>query len=772
MRKKFIRRAALIGAAMSSLTAAQAQAQAAPEQPATADEAEGHSAIGEIVVTARKRAENLQDVPSAISALGAEQLEDLQISSFQDVGRTVPNVHIQKQAGSPTAPQFNIRGISAGSLNFQVDSGVALYVDGVYLGRPGNSGFDLADLERLEVARGPQGTLFGRNSTGGAISFITAAPTGEFGLIGEATVGNFARRRGRITLNTPEWNGFSARLTYVHDENTGYVKNSAPSRTYLFGEPFGPKTAARSFGANNIDSFLAAVRYTNGDALTVDYKFDYTDLVTTLDGMQLLNAGPTFSAATNFANQPALGGTNVVSLTRLDRLPIDSIAPSTQKTWGHSLTVNWDINSDITLKYIGAVRGFTVNTASELDGNVLVDPAGSGQPFQLLAAALYARQRQYSHELQLIGSSGKLDWVLGLFTFREKAYRNSTGTSNLIAPTGQPIPITNPGSYAGGGSLIDVLNKSHAAYAHLNFTPIEGIEVAGGIRYSYDDRTEDDLVDLPRTPPRGRYSATQDRFNYDTSIKAAITDDINVYAKFATGHVSGGIFNSVEFAPETVKSYEIGLKSELFDRRLRFDIALFDAKRKNRQVGGFLPGPGSILINAGGDHAQGVEIESSFVPVAGLTFTANYGFADVEGNKGVRPQQPRHTAYLAADYETQLASNGTKLRFRIDAQYEGRQFRRACPIGSSESTTLGCINLQNANLALDRALIIPGTWDLGARFTIADIPLGSGKGSISLWGKNLTDNDKLEYLFQVFPLQVLGTFQTPRTYGIDFRAEF
>jgi iron complex outermembrane receptor protein len=113
------------------------------------------SGLQDIVVTARKQAESLQDVPTAITALNAEMLQDLQINSFQDVGKTVPNVLIQKQAGSPTAPQFNIRGISAGSIDFQIDSGVALYVDGVYMGRPGNSGFDLADLERLEVLRGP-----------------------------------------------------------------------------------------------------------------------------------------------------------------------------------------------------------------------------------------------------------------------------------------------------------------------------------------------------------------------------------------------------------------------------------------------------------------------------------------------------------------------------------------------------------------------------------------------------------------------------------------
>lgn len=752
------------GIAWSALAADTAHAQAGAG-------AEETGAIGDIVVTARKKAESLQEVPSAISALGADQLEDLQINNFQDVGKTVPNVFIQRQAGSPTAPQFNIRGISAGSINFQVDSGIALYIDGVYLGRPGNAGFDLADLERLEVARGPQGTLFGRNSTGGAISFVTAAPTGKLGVIAEGTVGNYERWRGRITINTPEWNGLSARLTYVHDENIGSVRNSAPRRTYLFPAPFGAKTAASTFGANNTESVLAALRYRNDAGFTVDYKYDYTDLDTTIDALQLLNAGPTFTAITKFPDQPALGGTNVVSLTRLESLPIDSVSPSTQTSWGHNLTATWDVRDNITLKYIGGLRGFTVNTASELDGNALADPAGSGNPYQILAAVRYAHQRQWSHELQVIGHSTDLDWVVGLFSFREKAELNSPVIFGLVAPVGQPIPIANPGSYLAGGNLLDVLNKSQAAYAHFAYRPFEWIELGGGLRYSHDDRTEDDLLNSPRTPPRGSYTAKQDRVDYDASIKLDVAEHADVYGKFATGYVSGGVFNSVVFKPETVRSFEIGVKSEWFDRHLRLNVALFDAKRENAQVSGFLVGPGAILINAGGDHSKGIEIESTLVPVEGLTLTANYGFTDVETTSGVRSQQPRHTAYLAAEYEAPVGDSLTA-RLRFDGQYQSKQYRLPCPAGATASQITGCSNLANADLALDNALILPARWNLGARATLADIPIGRAKGSVSAWVKNLTDKREYEYLFQVLPLQVLGTFQTPRTFGLDLRLEY
>ena len=738
--------------------------------------------LTDIIVTARKRSENVQNVPTAVTAMDAKLIADLQIESFQDVGKTAPNVVIQKQAGSPTAPQFNIRGVSSGSINFQIDSGVALYIDGVYLGRPGNSAFDLADIERIEVLRGPQGTLFGRNSTGGAISFVTAGPTGKFGVVVDGTIGNYQRRRGRITVNTPEWNGLSARVTYVHDENTGYVKNSGPRRTYLYPKPFGPQTSADSFGANNNESVFAAVRYTGIDNLTLDYRFDYADLVTTLDAMQLLNGGAAFDGITNFPNQPALGGTAVESLTRLDRVPIDGLAAASQKTWGHSLTAVYDLNDALSVKYIGALRGFKVNSTSDLDGNALVDPyGGTGGYFQALAAVRYAKQRQWSHEFQLLGHFDRLDFVGGLFYYREKAYLNSPVIFGLVAQPGQPIPIVNPDSYLAGGDLLRVLNKSYAAYAHVDFRLTDDLELSAGTRYSKDDRTENDLLAAPRTPtvPRGSFSVKQGRFDYDASVRYRFAQDSSIYAKFTTGFVSGGIFHGAEFDPETIKSYEVGLKSEFLNRRVRVNLALFQADRKALQVTGFDPNQGgNILLNTGTERARGIELETTVVPVDGLTLTGNYGFTDVKPKAEssnpaatpVRSYQPRHTAYLAAQYEAAAFPDGTTLSFRVDGQYEGKHYRLQCPIGALQSPTEGCLGSGDA--ALDRALVIPSSWQIGARMTFADIPLGSVKGRISLWGKNLNNSNKPEFLFPVFDTWAVGTFQAPRTYGVDFGVEF
>lgn len=188
-------------------------------------------------------------------------------------------------------------------------------------------------------------------------------------------------------------------------------------------------------------------------------------------------------------------------------------------------------------------------------------------------------------------------------------------------------------------------------------------------------------------------------------------------------------------------------------------------------MAGFLVGPGSILVNAGGDLSRGVEVETTIMPLEGLTLTANYGFTDVQTSSGIRTQQPRNTAYLAAQYQVPVGAEGVSLRLRVDGQYQSKQYRLICPVGATASEATGCSNLQNANLSLDNALIVPARWDLGARATLTNLRFGAFKGSISLWGKNLTNSQKYEYLFQVLPQQILGTFQTPRTYGLDVKVE-
>ena len=242
----------------------------------------------EVVVTARRREENLQQVPTAVTAIGAQDLADLQINNFGEVGLTVPNLNVQTQFGSGSIAQYALRGQDSGTLSFEADSRIGLYLDGVYLARPSAAVFDLADVCRLEVLRGPQGTLFGRNATGGAINFVTCDPAEEFEADIEIGISNYDGRRVRATLDTGRYGAFSGRLTYLHNEHDGYVDNTSAGTVTRLAAPFGTITAADTAGLEDQDAFALALRYDNDEALQVDYRFDYADKKNSQLGVQLL----------------------------------------------------------------------------------------------------------------------------------------------------------------------------------------------------------------------------------------------------------------------------------------------------------------------------------------------------------------------------------------------------------------------------------------------------------------------------------------------------
>ena len=181
--------------------------------------------LDEIVVTAQRQSQNLQRVPVSVTALGGETIERLKIANITSLNTLVPNLNVSVQPAGSTVPTLTIRGVTGGQASPGADNGISLYVDGVYTGAGYGAISDLADIERIEVLRGPQGTLYGRNSTGGAINFITRGPSGQFGLRQEFSVGNRGRFRAKTRLDLPEWNGFSAVISYLHDEHRGWARN-------------------------------------------------------------------------------------------------------------------------------------------------------------------------------------------------------------------------------------------------------------------------------------------------------------------------------------------------------------------------------------------------------------------------------------------------------------------------------------------------------------------------------------------------------------------
>ncbi|WP_311269540.1 TonB-dependent receptor domain-containing protein [Sphingobium sp. WCS2017Hpa-17] len=728
-----------------------ASAQEAPDQAVDA------GGLRDIVVTARRTAESLQRVPVAVTGFDEQSIANLQIRDFGDVAKSVPNLDSQRQFGSANAPQFYMRGVSTGSLKFEQDAGIGLYVDGVYLGRPAGTAFSLAEIERIEVMRGPQATLFGRNSTGGAINFITAAPKGEFSVRAEGTYGNYDRIKGRISVDLPSFGPLSVRVSYLHDENEGYVKNLTPGIVIDFAKPFGKTVSAKTFGAENTDAVSLAARL-NLDALVLDYKFDYTDKVSTQLGAQLLyTPTPEAYATPGSVSVPA-------SRTRLGALPLDLTSPSHLKVQGHSLTATWEASDIITLKSITAYRKFNENVGgNDIDGAALVDAAGN--PYTPLGSVQTRKQHQWSQEAQFLVKTDNLDLVLGGFYFFEKGRDLNPVFLSASFPVGETLTPSATAPLSAGGFLSDyflgndsaVRNKSYAGYAHATYRLGEAVELAGGVRYTKDKRRETLYAAAFIAPPTTVYSASGDHWDFDATASYIFSPRFRTYARFATGYVSGGILNGIAFKPETVKSYELGVKGDFLANRLRVNANIFQADRKNLQVLNFTPANGSYLVPLDKARDRGFEFELTAIPTSGLTYSVTLGYLDETLSQALGPRQtqaPKFTGNMALQYDLPASGNGSYLSFRGDASFKDN--RNSNPVPAAETNIITRL----------RSRV-----DLGARIALNDVPIANTKARISVWGQNLTNNKELEFARDLGG-PVIGVFQVPRTYGLDIGFAF
>jgi iron complex outermembrane receptor protein len=725
--------------------------------------------IETVIVSARRKKERMQDVPTAITAISAKEIENMKIETIVDIGQNVPNMKVTQQAGS-LAPAFNIRGIANGSLNVQVDSGIGAYVDGVYLGRLSATAFGIADLAQIEIMRGPQGTLFGRNSTGGAINLITADPSGVMGINADIGFGNFKERRQKVGIDFPSVGGVAARLTVAHRENAGYVTNTAPIETFKIAG-WGDFTTSRNAPANDSDSALLALQF-KGSKLTLDYKFDYSRSSQSIAYRQILNLDPSASAGFPALSVP-------VSFNYLDALPAAFESPASMKVMGHAFKASYAINDQLTAKYIGAYREYRINNG--LNGAYGAGLWGDGTTFGApLIAVRRERQHQFSHELQLLGKTGPLDWIGGLFFFEETARTDSPVMLRALGFPGlQPgVPyIINPDTdyYVGQKNL--AVNRSVAAYAHATWSITNAWTASAGIRHTKDDRKEHvdnagrlargGRVILPGTVNRDFYYEGS-HTDYELSATYKVGKDASAYAKYSTGYVSGGILTGGIFLPETARSVEAGLKTTMLENRLRMNLAIFEMKRKNLQIEGF-GASGYSMVNIGASKSDGLELETTYKPVEELTLSGSLGIISVSNTGPYRSDQPNKTAALGAEYRFRRIGDGIVPAFRIDGTYMAETTRLKCPVGMS-AVRNDCVGVPN--LALDAKAVQPPVKQLNAGLTFSNISVGSGTGKISIWGRNLINQNNVAYMFSVGGTTLPGIFEKPRTFGIDFSLSY
>jgi iron complex outermembrane receptor protein len=693
------------------------------------------SGLAEIIVTAERRQQNVQDIPISITAFDTRALETKRITGIADLLGAVPNVQLTPFPNVATSQRIFIRGV--GNVNDQItqDPSVAVYVDGIYSARIQGQATEVAELERVEVLRGPQGSLYGRNATGGAINFITRAPEfGKFSASQRVSAGNYDLFEARTFVNIPVADRLAAQLSYYHSQRDGFVENLG--------------TGAPRFGDQRRDAYRAALRWQPIDGLDVRYSYDRSDVGDT---------APYALVPVGFyplkADRPSQSSPFVTNLQRNDIT-----------AQGHSLIVSADVTDSLQIKSLTGYRKldtqYNQNNAPGLFGPF---PANRNQFFQ--------KQDQFSEEIQAIGElAGKqLQYVAGLFYFEESATNYDTSRQyNFNA--------ANPGLNFVERN-VDAKNKAYAAYAQLTYSPdaLDGLHVTVGGRYSYDKRKGSFQRSVtPASGPQvvgpfGEGRRTSKDFSPNATIAYDFSRDVNVYAKVVSGYKTGGfnvnassLAKFIEgFGPEDVLSYEAGLKSEWLDRALRFNLAAFHMDYKDIQVG--VPdalNPSLVdIINAGKARIRGFELDLTALPAPGLTFTASYGYLDARFTRVVNAaganiasrfpfvQAPKHTLATAVNYDFGATGIGTP-SVNVSYSYVDKQFSQPG----------------------DARYIIPSYGLLDARLTLSDIPLRPVAAKLSLWGKNLTDAEY--YITHANFFAPGAQFGTPRTYGVDLTVNF
>jgi iron complex outermembrane receptor protein len=747
--------------------------------PARSDEA---GTLDEIVVTARKVEENLQKVPVAVTALNAAALQEHSIKALSDVQSQVPNLVLKESAVEPQALTVAMRGQEQNDIPLTADPSVGVYIDGLYYPRTLGLKGALVDLDRVEVLRGPQGTLYGRNTTGGALSLYTANPTftnnGSFQVGG----GNFNAWDFAGVGNLALSDDAALRVVVQHGAHSGYAEDAAGrgletqdswlTRAKLLVK-LGPDVQALLFANYQHNSAGGGLWKLNSLApATSCPTIGLPGCAFTLESA-LEKFGPGILAPGN-ANAPGQFGATIAQLQSYigsDPYRTNTTTPSSSKFYGSTvgLDVRADLGGDITARSITGYERLNRNNNFDTDGT----------PFTGVTSNLISRDRYLSQELQLLGSRANVSWLAGLYFGDE---RGSEGGLNSILPflLGPELPI----EFAAA-----VKNTTYAAFAQSIWEFVPGWRLTTGARYSWDDRqiisnnTQGSVGCVVPAPgviitPHGASECPrsfEDRFSapsWTVSLDHQFTDDVLSYARVAHGYRSGGEnfrgANTPEsfapFSPEYVTEYEVGAKMELLERRLRLNSAVYTDNYTDIQRSISIPTaagvPTTRIANAAAAKIRGVELESEWHVVQSLTLTAAAGYTDAYYTKFLDPilgdlsslpfAFPRWTASGGARYVQHVPDGDVS----VQADYRWQSAQDLVP--------------QNLNPAAFRQ---PAYGLLGARI---NWHLDRFDTDIAIYGKNLTD--KVYAVSGVsleasigFGVLVIGQ---PRVFGAEIRKHF
>lgn len=674
-------------------TALLAAALVATPAMAQSDQA-GPAQVEEVVVTATRRSESLQDVPLSITAIGAEEIRQTGSVRFNDLSYSLPNVAILENSGAPSFTNVSIRGINGRA---------GIYVDDVPIGE--SSGFNtyLIDVDRVEVLRGPQGTLFGNNTLAGTIHTITRKPGDDFQAEGLIAAGDYNQINVAGLVSGP----------LIDGKLSGSI-----AATYRDREGF---TAIRGGGRGNDDNGFGArakLRFTPNDqfdaVLSVDT--DYT------------NISPYYYKLT----RQLTPGAGPVALDPDIHNDIVEAGPQTNKSsrriYGGSLNVSYDLGG-YALTSVTAARKTTYGLARDGDYSAL----------NKLYLSLDSTFEQTSQEFRITSpDEGRFTWLAGAFYFRTVSKSDgqtlvgpdyeaggglTVGDLQALGLAPDPYIIPTPAS--------ETTDTSYALYASAAYEITPQLKIQGGLRYSSEE-IETEIV------PAQSFSTTDDNLSPSLSLTYQPTDDINLYGTVSQGWYRGGFNTSAvivigerAFKPEQLTNYELGIKSYWFDRRLLVNAALFymDYTDLQRTQSFIIAGsPVSTTTNAASTTVKGFELELQARPIEGLSLTARYGYQDAKYDSypnaptftATGPQvldlsgtdlpfAPRHSASFIGRYEWSVAS-GFRAWIGGDVGYKSRYQLNSGPVSLVPFFVVEPSTLVNLNIGVETE---DGRWSLG-----------------------------------------------------------
>ena len=736
--------------------------------------------LEEIVVTSRRREENLQDVPASVVGLSADDIEVRGVQRIEDLSVMVPNVSLLGGSFGVNQASFTMRGIPR----------VSTFVDGIW--QATSSGLllrNLVDIERVEVLRGPQGTLFGRDSTGGAIRIVTKRPAEEFGVRGSATVGSYDRRDLQIAVDVPITDTFRSKWAVASLYRDGYVKSLTIDRDYGSLEN---EVARGDLVWEPTDRFAARLIYersqqrSNGQPRVIEgvYPGIETSSLRLNVAEQYTAAGYEFTNRTHASGFP--GGEVGKWETKMDS-ELDATDILTSQ---YTLDLTYDVTDLISFQSLTGYREQTSKDFTDWDASEL----------DMIEDDRRNKERDLTQEFQLSGSHGRFNWVTGLYFwdtrnvsrfFRQTYTEFKTGELDFAlvqaacqAPAGGDGK-TNCSVFPNQDFGSESRNEGKAVFGEVVIDLTDRLALTVGVRYHDEEQLSGTRV-FARPGPTGpdmdppgdifaghNINPAEAAFDHTTkrfALSHQTTNDLSFYVGYSEGFNSGGVARLVEinpatglnetflypFRPENIENYELGLRSDWFGRRLRFNATLFKTDWEDIQLAGTAPdpfNPGQFLqrtltANVAAAEAKGLEIELRALPGADWEVTFNAGFLDTEYTK-VLPttrdvalgdtfgQAPEFTGSIGLERSFTLARSG-QLRVRGDYSYTS-EFTRSRVPGFQRGNVTGTREMEGGDFGLLNARLsyMPpeANWELsvfGTNLT-NEWYLNSGH-TVPMWG--------------------------------------